>query len=194
MKVVGFFGYSGSGKTTLVEQLIPALTGRGLRVSVAKHAHHTFDIDQPGKDTWRHRQAGASEVVVASSHRLALIREYAQPAELTVHDLLAELDTSVDWVLVEGFKHSNLNKIEVWRPPGAGYTPRPPHYPADAHIVALATDAPGLLPQPAPCPVLNLNDAQAIAHFLIENQTLFSYPPVDRTGADAAPNDTMARN
>lgn len=177
MKVVGFFGYSGSGKTTLVEQLIPALTGRGLRVSVVKHAHHKFDIDHPGKDTWRHRQAGASEVVVASSNRLALMREYAQPVELTVHDLLAELDASVDWVLVEGFKHSNLNKIEVWRAPTDAYAPRPPHYPEDPHIVAIATDAPGRLPQAAPCPVLDLNDARAVARFLVENQALFSYPP-----------------
>ena len=177
MKVVGFFGYSGSGKTTLVEQLIPALTGCGLRVSVVKHAHHKFDIDHPGKDTWRHRQAGASEVVVASSQRLALIREFANPAELTVHDLVAELDASVDWVLVEGFKHSNLNKIEVWRAPTASYHPKPPRYAEDAHIVAVATDAPVSLPWPTACPVLDLNDAKAVARYLIENQNLFSYPP-----------------
>ena len=82
MKVVGFAGFSGSGKTTLVERLIPALKLRGLRVSVVKHAHHKFDIDHPGKDTWRHREAGAFEVVVASDQRLALMREFEQPAEL----------------------------------------------------------------------------------------------------------------
>ncbi len=115
MKVVGFAGFSGSGKTTLVERLIPALKLRGLRVSVVKHAHHKFDIDHPGKDTYRHREAGAFEVVVASDQRLALIREFEQPAQLTVHHLIAELYDGVDWVLVEGFKQSNLLKIEVWR-------------------------------------------------------------------------------
>ena len=117
MKVVGFAGFSGSGKTTLVERLIPALKQRGLRVSVIKHAHHKFDIDQPGKDTWRHRQAGAFEVVVASDKRLALMREFEQPATLSVHHLIAELYDGVDWVLVEGFKGSDLLKIEVWRGP-----------------------------------------------------------------------------
>src|SRR5438094_7779108 len=115
MKVIGFCGYSGSGKTTLVEQLIARLRLAGQRVSVAKHAHHKFDIDHPGKDTWRHREAGAFEVVVASSKRLALMREFEQPAQLNVHHLLAELWNGVDWVLVEGFKGSNLLKMEVWR-------------------------------------------------------------------------------
>src|SRR5437867_11045328 len=101
MNVVGFAGYSGSGKTTLVEQLIPALKLRGLRVYVVKHAHHKFDIDHPGKDTYRHRQAGAFEVVAASNRRLALIREFERPAQLTVHHLIAELWPCVDWVLVE---------------------------------------------------------------------------------------------
>src|SRR5437870_3580917 len=108
MKVVAFAGYSGAGKTTLVERLIPLLKQRGLRVSVVKHAHHKFDIDHPGKDTYRHRQAGAFEVVVASDKRLALIREFEQPAQLSVHQLIAELYEGVDWVLVEGFKHSDL--------------------------------------------------------------------------------------
>src|SRR6476660_7935952 len=115
MKVVGFAGFSGSGKTMLVERLIPALKLRGLRVSVVKHAHHKFDIDHPGKDTHRHREAGAFEVVVASNQRLALIREFEKPAQLTVHHLIAELYEGVDWVLVEGFKESNIHKIEVWR-------------------------------------------------------------------------------
>ncbi|MBP6270827.1 MAG: molybdopterin-guanine dinucleotide biosynthesis protein B, partial [Rhizobacter sp.] len=89
MKVIGFCGYSGSGKTTLVEQLIARLRERGLRVSVVKHAHHSFDIDQPGKDSWRHRQAGAHEVVIASNCRLAMIREFDAIAEPTVHELIA---------------------------------------------------------------------------------------------------------
>lgn len=117
MNVVGFAGYSGSGKTTLVEQVIKALKQQGLRVSVVKHAHHNFDIDQPGKDTFRHRSAGAFEVVVASQQRLALMREFEQPAQLNVHHLIAELYTGVDWVLVEGFKSSDLLKIEIWRAP-----------------------------------------------------------------------------
>ena len=90
MKVAGFAGYSGAGKTTLIECVIPALRQQGLRVSVVKHAHHRFDIDQPGKDSWRHRQAGAFEVVVASDRRLALLREFERPGELTVHHLVAE--------------------------------------------------------------------------------------------------------
>src|SRR6218665_1191117 len=115
MKVAGFAGFSGSGKTTLIEQLIRGLGGQGLRVSVVKHAHHNFDIDHVGKDTFRHREAGAFEVVVASNQRLALMREFERPAELTVHHLLAELYEGVDWVLVEGFKESDLLKVEVWR-------------------------------------------------------------------------------
>src|ERR1043165_1746841 len=115
MKVVGFAGFSGSGKTTLVEALIPALKLQGQRVSVVKHAHHKFDIDHPGKDTYRHREAGAFEVVIASDRRLALMREFEQPGRPTVHQLLAELYHGVDWVLVEGFKDSNLLKVEVWR-------------------------------------------------------------------------------
>ena len=96
MKVVGFAGFSGSGKTTLVEQLIPELRLRGLRVSVVKHAHHSFDIDHAGKDTWRHREAGAFEVVAASDKRLVMMREFEQPATLSVHQLLAELYQGVN--------------------------------------------------------------------------------------------------
>ena len=114
MKVVGFSAWSGSGKTTLVEQLITHLRRAGQRVSVVKHAHHDFDIDHAGKDSWRHRQAGAFEVVIASNRRLAKMREFEQPCEPTVHQLIAEL-VDCDWVLVEGFKHADLLKIEVWR-------------------------------------------------------------------------------
>ena len=171
MKVVGFAGYSGSGKTTLVEKLIPALKMRGLRVSVVKHAHHKFDIDHPGKDTHRHREAGAFEVVVASSKRLALIREFEQPAQLDVHQLLAELWEGVDWVLVEGFKSSNLLKIEIWREG----SPNPPRYPDDDFIVAIATDAPDRLPQPTLRPVLDLNDPDAVAQWLVDNGDRFDY-------------------
>jgi molybdopterin-guanine dinucleotide biosynthesis protein B len=173
MKVVGFAGFSGSGKTTLVERLIPALKMRGLRVSVVKHAHHKFDIDHPGKDTYRHRAAGAFEVVVASNQRLALIREFERPGQLTVHHLIAELYEGVDWVLVEGFKESNVHKIEVWR----GASGKPALYPDDDFIVAIATDSPAQLPQATLRPVLDLNDPEAVAQWLMDNQHRFDYQP-----------------
>jgi len=171
MNVVAFAGYSGSGKTTLVESLIPALKLRGLRVSVVKHAHHSFDIDQPGKDTYRHRQAGAFEVVVASDNRLALIREFEQPKVLSVHHLIAELYEGVDWVLVEGFKSSDLLKVEVWRADSS----KPARYPDDDFVVAIATDSPDRLPATTLRPVLDLNDADAVAAWLIENHERFVY-------------------
>ena len=173
MKVVGFAGYSGAGKTHLLERLIPALRLRGLRVSVAKHAHHKFDIDHPGKDTYRHREAGAFEVVVASDRRLALMREFEQPAQLTVHQLLAELYEGVDWVLVEGFKESSLLKVEVWRPESG----KEARYPHDDFIVAIATDSPDRLPQATLRPVLDLNDADAVAQWLVDNGNRFDYDP-----------------
>ena len=162
MKVVGFAGFSGSGKTTLVEKLIPALKLRGLRVSVIKHAHHKFDIDHPGKDTYRHREAGAFEVVVASDKRLALIREFEQPAELSVHHLIAELYDGVDWVLVEGFKQSDLLKIEVWR------ADRPASRPATRTTTSSWPSPPIRRPAAGshPAPVLDLNDPDAVAQWL----------------------------
>ena len=177
MNVVGFSGYSGSGKTTLVEQLIPALKKRGLRVSVVKHAHHKFDMDHAGKDTFRHREAGAFEVVVASNKRLALLREFEMSAELTVHQLIAELYEGVDWVLVEGFKDSDLLKIEIWRAPHANYAGKPARYMDDDFIVAIATDAPDKLPEPTLRPVFDLNNADAVADYLVENQDRFAYSP-----------------
>ena len=182
MKVVGFAGYSGSGKTTLVEQLIPVLKGRGLRVSVVKHAHHSFDIDHPGKDTWRHREAGAFEVVAASDKRLMLVREFEQPTELSVHQLLAELDAGVDWVLVEGFKHSNLLKIEVWRTPQPQQGHRAVLYPHDALVAAVATDLPDSLPIPTELPVLDLNAPEQVVDWLLQHQSRFDYRP-EATGA-----------
>lgn len=173
MKAVGFAGYSGSGKTHLVERLIPALKMRGLRVSVVKHAHHDFDIDHPGKDTYRHREAGAFEVVVASDRRLALMREFEQPSTLKVHHLIAELYEGVDWVLVEGFKESNLLKVEVWRAASG----KPVRYPDDDFIVAIATDSADQLPQSTLRPVLDLNDPDAIAQWLVDNGDRFEYDP-----------------
>lgn len=177
MNVLAFVGYSGSGKTTLVESLIPALKLRGLRVSVVKHAHHGFDIDHPGKDTYRHREAGAFEVVVASENRLALMREFERPTALSVHHLIAELYEGVDWVLVEGFKSSDLLKMEVWRAPSAEYAGSPARYPDDDFVVAIATDSPDQLPQATLRPVLDLNDIEALALWLIDNQERFVYRP-----------------
>lgn len=175
MKVLGFAGYSGSGKTTLLEQLIPLLRAQGLRVSTVKHAHHRFDIDHPGKDSWRHREAGAYEVLVASDRRMALMRELEPPQQLGVHALLAELDPSADWVLVEGFKHGDLPRVEVWRPAAPGQPPRPVHYPDDGHIVAVATDAP--LPQPTALPILSLLDPRAVVQWMLEQGARFEYSP-----------------
>ena len=172
MKVIGFRGFSGSGKTTLVEQLVARLKLAGQRVSVVKHAHHRFDIDHKGKDSWRHRQAGAFEVVIASNRRLAKIREFDQPHQPTVHDLVAEL-SACDWVLVEGFKLAALPKIEVWR----ASTEQPAQYPLDPQVVAICTDSPALLPEPTSLPLLNLNDAAAVAEFLLRSGERFVYRP-----------------
>jgi len=175
MKVIGFAGYSGAGKTTLLERLIPVLRLHGLRVSVVKHAHHKFDIDHPGKDTYRHREAGAFEVVVASDRRLALMREFEQPAQLAVHQLIAELDDGVDWVLVEGFKHSDLKKLEVWRAATAGEAPRPARFVEDDFVVAIACDTPDKLPVPTSLPVFDLDDVEAIGQWLIDSGARFEY-------------------
>lgn len=189
MKVVGFCGYSGAGKTTLVEQLTQRLAQTGHRVSVVKHAHHDFDIDHEGKDSWRHRKAGAFEVVIASNRRLAKVREYEVAAEPTVHELIAEL-TDCDWVLVEGFKHAALPKIEIWRAALA----KPALYPADPFVVAVCTDAPGQLPVPTALPVLALGDADAVAAYLLSTSERYDYTATDPApGATPATPDADAR-
>lgn len=160
MKVIGFCGFSGSGKTTLVEQVIARLRLAGQRVSVVKHAHHDFDIDHPGKDSHRHREAGAFEVVIASDRRLAKIREFELRQDPSVHQLVAEL-YECDWVLVEGFKRADVLKIEVWR----HETAKPAQYPHDPFVVAIATDSPDGLPEPTGLPLLDLNDADAVTRF-----------------------------
>lgn len=172
MKVVGFAGFSGSGKTTLVETLVALFVKRGLRVSVLKHAHHRFDIDHPGKDTWRHREAGAYEVLAASDSLIALQRRLPEPQQLGVAELLPMLDPAADWVFVEGFKHAPLPKIEVWR----ASTGRPVCYPGDARIVAIATDSPDRLPMPGPAAVLDINDPSAVSAWLVDNADSFSDP------------------
>ena len=161
MKVVGIGGASGSGKTTLLEGLVAALKQQGRRVSVVKHAHVGFDLDQPGKDSHRLREAGAFEVLVASPRRLALMREFAGEVELDVHQLLREL-VDVDWVFVEGFKHADLMKVEVWRAEVAARRGDSPLYPDDPFVVAIATDDPDALPVPTLRPVVRLGDTEAL--------------------------------
>jgi molybdopterin-guanine dinucleotide biosynthesis protein B len=135
MRVIGFAGWSGAGKTTLIVKLIPELNRRGLSVSTIKHAHHNFDLDQPGKDSYEHRTAGAEEVLVASANRVALMRELRGAPEPSLGELFRLLKT-VDLVLVEGFKRDRLPKIEVFRTANA----KPPLYPEDNNIVALISD------------------------------------------------------
>jgi molybdopterin-guanine dinucleotide biosynthesis adapter protein len=172
MKVIGFSGYSGSGKTTLIERVVARLRLAGQRVSVVKHAHHAFDIDHEGRDSWRHRQAGAFEVIVASDRRLAKIREFDVRCEPTVHQLIAEL-YECDWTLVEGFKHADLLKIEVWR----AATAQPVQYPNDPYVVAICTDNPDRLPEPTGLPIIDLNDADAVTGFLLDSASRYEYRP-----------------
>jgi molybdopterin-guanine dinucleotide biosynthesis protein B len=157
--LIGLAGWSGSGKTTLMTKLIPALIGLGLRVSTIKHAHHAFDIDQPGKDSWLHRQAGATEVLVASANRFALIHELRGAPEPSLAELVGRL-APADIVLIEGFRHGAHPKIEIFRP-GLG---KPPLHPDDPMIVAVA--APELI-EGLTLPWLPLNDAAAIAGFIL---------------------------
>jgi molybdopterin-guanine dinucleotide biosynthesis protein B len=170
MKVLGFFGPSGVGKTTLIEQLIPELKAYGQRVSVIKHAHKRFDIDQPGKDSWRHRQAGALEVLVASGQRLALLREYEVEGQPTVHQLIAEM-ADCDWLLVEGFKHADIPKVEVWR----AALGQAPGYPDDPFVTLIATDKPDALPQATALPVFEMASVTVLASHLIDTAQRYEY-------------------
>jgi molybdopterin-guanine dinucleotide biosynthesis adapter protein len=155
MRVIGLSGWSGAGKTTLLGRLIPFLTSRGLQVSTLKHAHHSFDVDQPGKDSWEHRHAGAREVLVASSARWALMHELRGDVEPSLQALLAHM-SPVDLVVVEGFKREPHPKIEVHRLANA----KPLIHPNDQSIIAIASDAPlsGLS-----IPLHHLDDIAAIA-------------------------------
>jgi molybdopterin-guanine dinucleotide biosynthesis protein B len=172
MKVLVVCGPSGVGKTTLIEALIVELKSRGQRVSVVKHAHKHFDIDHPGKDSFRHRAAGAFEVVIASRHRLAKVREFESPFEVTVHQLLAEL-VECDWALVEGFKHADLPKLEVWR----AALQTAPNWPDDPFVVAIATDEPDKLPVATGLPVFPMTDAAALASHLLDTASRHEYRP-----------------
>lgn len=163
MKIFGITGYSGSGKTTLIEKLIPLFTARGLRVSLIKHAHHRFDVDQPGKDSYRHRHAGCSEVLVTSSRRWALMHELRGAPEPTLQDLIGHL-SPCDLLLIEGFKREPLPKLEVYR----SMVGESPLFPQEPHIVAVASDrhVDTTLPQ------FNLDDVTSIAAFTVRHLVL----------------------
>jgi molybdopterin-guanine dinucleotide biosynthesis adapter protein len=160
MHVMGLAGWSGAGKTTLIVKLIPFLREQGLSVSTLKHAHHAFDVDQPGKDSYLHREAGAREVLVASSQRFALMHELRGAPEPSLSELLARM-TPVDLVLVEGFKRDKLAKLEVHRAANG----KPFLYPEDQAIIALASDAVEGLP--AHLPHAHLDDITAIAGLIL---------------------------
>jgi molybdopterin-guanine dinucleotide biosynthesis protein B len=159
MKVIGIAGWSGAGKTTLLTRVIPCLTGRGMRVSTIKHAHHAFDVDQPGKDSHTHRTAGATEVLVSSANRWALMHEMRGEGEMALDALLGKL-AQVDLVLVEGFKRQAHPKLEVYR----AAVGKPLLHPGDPNIVAIASDA----AIAAGVPVVSLDDVEAVTDLLLE--------------------------
>jgi molybdopterin-guanine dinucleotide biosynthesis protein B len=163
MKVIGFIGYSNTGKTTLIEKLIPLLIARGLKVSTVKNAHHGFDMDRPGKDSHRYREAGSQQVLIATSERWALLTEVrGGPAPLEA--LIAQL-APCDLVLVEGFKsEGRFPRIEVRR----STSTEPPIFPRDPNVIAVATDH----AIDTALPVLDLNDAAKIAAFIVERLQL----------------------
>ena len=163
MKTFGFAGWSGSGKTTLIEKLIPRFIGIGLRVSLIKHAHHTFDVDKPGKDSYRHREAGAGEILVTSSRRWVLMHELRGAAEPAFEEQVKHL-SSCDLLLVEGYKYAPIPKLEVWR----AATGEPLLHPNDAHIVAVASDR----KIETKLPLLDLNDHAAIEDFIVKQLKL----------------------
>jgi len=154
MKMIGIAGWSGAGKTTLISRVIPYLREQGLRVSVIKHAHHDFDVDVPGKDSWVHRQSGAEEVLVSSANRWALMHELRGAVEPRLPELLRKM-SPVDLVVVEGFKSEPYRKIEVYRKANG----KPPLFPDDPAIAGLVTDA----AIETTLPVAGLDDIPAVA-------------------------------
>jgi molybdopterin-guanine dinucleotide biosynthesis protein B len=161
MRIIGLAGWSGSGKTTLITKAIPRLIARGQRVSTLKHAHHGFDLDQPGKDSFMHRAAGATEVVISSAKRFAILHELRDEPEWDLPDLLNKL-SPVDLILVEGFKRDRFPKIEIYRAANG----KPLLQTEDPRIVAIAADRP--VPQ-ATVPVVDLNDIEAIVDLLLKH-------------------------
>ena len=173
MRIIGLAGWSGAGKTTLLARLIPDIIARGLTVSTVKHAHHAFDVDQPGKDSHTHRMAGATEVLIASERRFALIHELRQETEPRLPDLLAKL-APVDLVIVEGYKREPHPKLEVFR----DAVGKPLLHPDDPHIVAIASDV--ALPH-AKVPRVGLDDTGAIIDLLLVHAAAFA-PATRRPG------------
>lgn len=169
MKAFGVAGWSGSGKTTLVEGLVAALTARGVSVSTIKHAHRRFDMDRPGKDSYRHRMAGAGQVLVVSPERSALLTEHRGQPEPSLQDALAML-APVDLVLIEGYRGAEIPKLEIWRSGHGG----DPLWPDDLNIVAVASDvAASKLPAPiGTLPLLPLDDHAAAALFIAKHMAL----------------------
>ena len=168
--VLGFAAFSGTGKTTLLEKLIPQLTERGIRIGMVKHAHHAFDIDTPGKDSYRLRMAGARQMLIASSQRQALMTENITPQEPRLDELISRLDTDhIDLVLVEGFKQVPFPKIELHRK-ALGKTLL---HPEDADIIAVASDH---LTDCGDLPALDINDTAAIVAFIVS--WLDTQPPI----------------
>jgi len=163
MKIFGFAGWSGGGKTTLIEQVIPRFVHAGLKVSLIKHAHHRFDVDHPGKDSYRHRAAGCTEVLVASGERWALMHEMHGEPEVTLDEQIARI-SPCDLLLIEGYKYYPLPKLEIYRAANG----KPLLHPEDEHIVALATDT------PVECrlPQFGLEDYDAIAAFVLDTLEL----------------------
>jgi molybdopterin-guanine dinucleotide biosynthesis protein B len=160
MRIIGLAGWSGSGKTTLIKKLIPRLIARGVSVSTLKHAHHGFDLDQPGKDSFFHRAAGATEVIISSAKRWAILHELREEPEWDLPHLVAKM-SPVDLVLVEGFKRDAFPKLEIHRAENG----KPLIHPDDPHIVAIAANVP--LPQ-AKVPVVDLDAVEAIADLLLK--------------------------
>ncbi len=162
MKVFGVTGWKNAGKTGLMERLVSEITARGLAVSTIKHAHHSFDVDQPGRDSHRHRMAGAQEVLLASGARIAIMQELRGAPEPELDDLLARLNP-VDLVLIEGYKRAPHPKIEAYREAAGNSLIAP----GDATIRAVAADCALQVDRPESCPVLDLNDTSAIADFIL---------------------------
>src|SRR3954454_21999518 len=160
MKVIGLAGWSGAGKTLLLSRVIPHFVKTGLRVSVIKHAHHSFDVDVPGKDSWVHRQSGATEVLVSSARRWALMHELRQASEPRLPGLLEKL-SPVDLVVVEGFKSEPHRKIEVYRAANG----KPLLFPDDPGVVGIATDTAG----ETTLPTAHLDDIEAVAAMMLKS-------------------------
>ena len=168
--VLGFAAYSGVGKTTLLRQVLPLLADRGIKVAMVKHAHHDFDIDKPGKDSYELRKAGAGQMLITSARRRALMMDHDDASDPVLDEELLYLHQQyIDLILVEGFRHEDFDKIELYRP-AAGHEPM---YPGDDNIIAIATD--GDLPVSTDLPQLDINRPEEVAGFI---QQYYQYSSV----------------